>query len=180
MNDAGLVIGMAAVPPGNVQADPGKETIGSLGVIREMLDYASSVDEALEIMRKYNIDMVGGPPLHYLIADKFGDSVLVEFYDGEMVVIPNQVPWHQATNFLRAAVGDSTEGVCWRHDTISERLQETEGRVTVDGALDLLESVSQAGTQWSVVYEMDDYQVNVVMGRQYDIVHTFESHIPPD
>jgi len=180
MNEAGLVIGMAAVPPGNINLDPEKETIGSLRVIREMLDFASTVDQALEIMRSYNIDMQGGPPLHYLIADYLGNSVLVEFYEGEMVVIPNEASWHQATNFLRAAAGDSTEGICWRHDAISERLQETGGRVTVEDAFDLLEDVSQDGTQWSVVYEMDDYQVNVVMGRQYESVHTFETHIPCD
>ena len=97
-----------------------------------------------------------------------------------MVVTPNEAPWHQATNFLRAAAGYSTEGICWRHDTISERLQETGGRVTVEDAFNLLQDVSQDGTQWSVVYEMDDYQVNVVMGRQYESVHTFETHIPYD
>ena len=180
MNEAGLVIGMAAVPPGNMSLDPEKETIGSLRVIREMLDFASTVDQALEIMRSYNIDIQGGPPIHYLIADYLGSSVLVEFYEGEMVVIPNEASWHQATNFLRAATGDSTEGICWRHDTISERLQEAGGRVTVEGAFDLLEDVSQDGTQWSVVYEIDDCQVNVVMGRQYKSVHTFETHIPCD
>lgn len=180
MNEAGLVIGMAAVPPGNMGFDPEKETIGSLRVIREMLDFASTVDQALEIMRSYNIDMQGGPPLHYLIADYLGNSVLVEFYEGDMVVTPNEASWHQATNFLRAAAGDSTEGICWRHDTISERLQETGGRVTVEDAFNLLEDVSQDGTQWSVVYEMDDYQVSVVMGRQYESVHTFETHIPYD
>ena len=180
MNEAGLVIGMAAVPPGDMHIDPEKETIGSLGVIREMLDHAQTVDEALEILRSYNVDMQGGPPLHYLIADNFGNSVLVEFYGGEMVAIPNEASWHQATNFLRAAVGDSTEGICWRYDIISARLQETAGQVTVEDAFNLLERVSQAGTQWSVVYEMDDYQVNVVMGKQYESVHTFKTHIPSD
>jgi choloylglycine hydrolase len=180
MNEDGLTIGMAAVPAGNMPIDPEKETIGSLRVIREILDYASYVDDALEILRRYNIDMQGGPPLHYLIADRSGDSVLVEFYEGEMVVIPNEAPWHQATNFLRTSAGDSSDGICWRHDAISERLAQANGQVSVEGAFDLLESVSQPGTQWSVVYEMDDYQVNVVMGRQYDRVHTFETHIPCD
>jgi choloylglycine hydrolase len=180
MNETGLVIGMAAVPPGNMQVDPERETIGSLRAIREMLDYAGSVDEALEVLRGFNIDMGGGPPLHYLIADDLGNSVLVEFYEGEMVLIPNEAPWHQATNFLRSAVGESTEGVCWRHDAISVRLQEMGGRVPVEDAFDLLENVSQVGTQWSVVYEMARYQVHVVMGRQYDNVNTFETHIPCD
>jgi uncharacterized protein YceK len=56
MNEIGLSIGMAAVPAGDMQLDPEKETVGSLGVIREILDYASYVDDALEILRTYNVD----------------------------------------------------------------------------------------------------------------------------
>ena len=106
LNEHGLAIGMAAVPPGNVPPDPGKETIGSLGIIREMLDHARDVDEALAILQSYNVDMEGGPAIHYLLADRSGRALLVEFYQGEMVVTPNEAAWHQATNFLRAAAGD--------------------------------------------------------------------------
>ncbi len=106
MNEVGLVVGMAAVPPGNMRPDPGKETIGSLGIIREMLDHAANVDEAVAILQSYNVDMEGGPPLHYLMADRSGRAVLVEFYQGEVVLMPNEDPWHQATNFLRASAGE--------------------------------------------------------------------------
>jgi uncharacterized protein YceK len=176
MNERGLAVGMAAVPPGDMRADPNKETIGSLGVIRKMLDHSSNVDEAVAILQSYNIDFVGGPPLHYLIADSSGHSVLVEFYEGEMVVIPNDTPWHLATNFLRASAGESAEGECWRYDKISQRLIEADGQLTVQDAMDLLSQVSQEGTQWSVIYGMSAGDVNVTMGRQYDILHTF--HLP--
>jgi len=84
MNEHGLVVGMAAVPPGQMHPDPDKETIGSLGVIRKMLDHARDVDEAVAILQNYNVDVESGPPLHYLIADPSGCSALVEFYEGEM------------------------------------------------------------------------------------------------
>ena len=172
MNEHGLAVGMAAVPPGDMRPDPNKETIGSLMVIREMLDHASNVDEAVAIMQSYNVDFEGGPPIHYLIADSSGRSVLVEFYQGEMVVIPNEMPWHLATNFLRSSVGESAEGECWRYDKISQRLTEAEGQLTVQDAMDLLADVSQGSTQWSVVYGMGAGEVNVTMGREYDNVHT--------
>ena len=92
MNQAGLAIGMAAVPDGGMVDDPSKETIDSLMVIRKILDDAATVDEAVGIIEGYNIDMGSGPPLHYLIAERSGRSVLVEFYQGEMVVIPNSHP----------------------------------------------------------------------------------------
>ena len=173
MNEHGLAVGMAAVPPGSMRPDPNKETIGSLGVIREMLDHASNVDEALAILQSYNIDFEGGPPLHYLIADSSGRSLLVEFYQGEMVAIPNDTPWHQVTNFLRASAGESAEGECWRYDKISQRLTEAEGQLTVQDAMELLSQVSQKGTQWSVVYGMSTGDVNVTMGQQYENLHTF-------
>ena len=173
MNEHGLAVGMAAVPPGQMHPDPGKETMGSLMAIRQMLDQASNVDEAVAILESYNIDTGGGPPVHYLMADPSGRAVLVEFYQGEMVVIPNEAPWHQATNFLRASAGESAQGQCWRYDRVSERLTEAEGQIPAQAAMDLLAEVAQGSTQWSVVYGMSNGEVDVVMGRQYHEVHTF-------
>jgi hypothetical protein len=173
MNEHGLVVGMAAVPPGQMRPDPDKETTGSLRVIREMLDHASNVDEAVAILQSYNIDFEGGPPLHYLVADPSGHSVLVEFYQGEIVMMPNETPWHLATNFLRASVGESTAGQCWRYDRISQRLTDAQGQMTTPGATQLLSDVSQEGTQWSIIYGMSTGDVSVMMGRQYDTPHTF-------
>jgi hypothetical protein len=172
MNEHGLVVGMAAVPESEMPNDPRKETVGSLAVIREMLDHARDVDEAVAIIESYNIAWAGGPPLHYLFADASGHAALVEFHEGEVVVIPNQALFHLATNHLRvAATGD---GGCWRYATVHERLTETEGRLTPQEAIDLLEDVSQKdGTQWSIVYGFSSGDVRVAMGCEYDDVHTF-------
>jgi hypothetical protein len=173
LNERGVVVGMAAVPPGDMRPDPAKETVGSLMVIRKVLDRAGDVDQAVAILQSYNIDFQGGPPIHYLIADRSGRSALVEFYQSDVVVIPNESPWHAATNFLRAAAGESAAGSCWRYDRISHRLAEAEGQIATPDAIDLLRAVSQEGTQWSVVYGMSTGDVNVIMGRRYDDVHTF-------
>ena len=173
MNEHGLVIGMAAVPPGNRQPDPAKETFGSLGIIREMLDHARDVDEAVAILDSHNIDFEGGPPVHYLMADATRKSVLVEFYRGEMNIIENDQPWHLATNFLLSSVDDPKDGNCWRYDTLDARLNETQGRLDPESAMDLLADVSQNITQWSVVYQMAQGEVSVAMGRDYAQVHDF-------
>jgi hypothetical protein len=173
MNEHGLAVGMAAVPPGGVLPDPAKETVGSLEVIREMLDHARTVDEAVVILQSYNIIFDGGPPLHYLVAEPSGQAALVELYQGELVVIRNTEPWHLATNFLRASVEDtspedSPEEQCWRYELISEKLAGQAGRLGRQSALDLLASVSQPNTQWSVVYGMDSGEIALAMGRQFD------------
>lgn len=69
MNEYGLAIGMAAIHDSPMPYDPAKRTIGSLGIIREMLDHARTVDEAIAVMESYNVDMSGGPAIHYLTAD---------------------------------------------------------------------------------------------------------------
>jgi hypothetical protein len=174
MNEAGVAVGMAAVPPGEMTPDPTKETIGSLGVIREILDRASDVDEAVAILGRYNIEYEGGPPLHYLVADRTGRSALIEFYQGEMIVIPNADPWHLATNFLRASAGDSAAGRCQRYDTISERIVAAEGDLGVHSGMELLAEVSQLNTEWSVIYQLQTGEVLVTMGRNYASPHTFQ------
>ncbi len=173
MNDRGLVVGMAAVPTSAPPRDPAKRTLGSVRVIREMLDHASSVDEAVAVLSKYNIDMQGGPPIHYLIADATGRAVLVELVKEKVTVIQSEGPWHLATNFLRSDAGGNGLGNCWRYDKIYQRLDESGGRMAPHNALDLLSDVSQSSTQWSIVYGLSTGSITVAMGRQYGEPHTF-------
>jgi len=177
MNEHGLAIGMAAVEQGNVQPDPAKETIYSLAIIREILDHARDVDEALRIFDEYNIAF-GGPPLHYLIADANGKAALVEFYQGEMRVLENDQPWHSATNFILSAVEDPKDGHCWRYDRINARLNEENGLLDSKAAMDLLAEVTQQNTQWSIVYQMAQGEVNIAMGRDYENIYTFKTSNP--
>ena len=173
MNERGLAVGMAAVSPGNMVSDPNKETVGSLGIIREMLDHAATVDEAIAIMQSYNVDMNDGTPIHYLIADAAGHAALVEYYDGDMVVIPNENTWHQATNFLRSQADETGSHSCQRYDKISERMAETSGLLSMQDAFGLLADVAQPSTQWSIVYGINSGDISVVMGQEYENAHAF-------
>jgi hypothetical protein len=174
MNEMGLAIGMAAVPDGDMASDPRKPTIDSLMVMREILDHAANVAEAVEIIQSYNVDMGGGPPIHYLVADASGNAVLVEYSQGKLVVTRNDYPWHQATNFLLAEAGRDPAGRCWRYDQITARLSEADGKLSPERAMALLREVSQEITQWSVVYQMRTGKVNIAMHRRYDQAHTIE------
>ena len=180
MNEYGLTVAMAAIPDEYVDdtnIDPSKPSIGSIGIIRQMLDHARNVDEALAIFEQYNIDFSGGPPIHYLLADPSGKAVLVEYYQGELVRLPNETPWHLATNHLRCiAKGD---GGCWRYSTISERLTAAHGVLDTQAAMQLLSDVKQDSTQWSAVYNMSSGEINVVISRHYQQVYTFHLVLSP-
>jgi hypothetical protein len=177
MNERGLTIAMAAVPAGNKldspSSDPNKKTILSPSLMREVLDHAGDVNEAVAIIRGYNVDWgesMGYPPVHYLIADGSGRSVLVEWYMGTMRVIPNQQPWQVATNYLVAPWQSPPADD--RYDTINRRLAATNGRLDAAGAMDLLSGVARA-TQWSVVYQMSKGEISVAMGANYEYVYSF-------
>jgi hypothetical protein len=175
MNEYGLTIALAAVPESKMPYDANKPTTDPLTVMREILDHARTVDEAVAILDKYNIVWGKSPPLHYLIATPNGKSVLVEFYDGKMVVLPNEAPWHVATNHLRVtAQGD---GGCERYAKIQQKLTSSEGKITSTEAMQLLSDVAQAGdypTQWSAIYGMNTGEIEIVMGREYGQHYTFQ------
>jgi choloylglycine hydrolase len=173
MNEHGLVVGMAAVPDSDVPIHGEREWISSLGIIREMLDAARNVDEAIDVVRKFNISMEGGPHIHYLLADASGRAVLVELYKGELKRLPNNEQWHAVTNFTISAISGKPEGQCWRYDTLIQQLENKEGRLTSLEAMNLLSDVSQENTQWSVVYALSTLSVNISMGRDYNDIHQY-------
>ena len=143
-----------------------------------ILDQAATVAEAVEIIRAYNIDWGSGPALHYLVVDASGGSALIEFSRGEIVVHENQGPWQAATNFLISEAWMDPAAHCWRYSVISERLEESAGRLSAYEAMSLLEAVSQENTQWSVVYRVSAGEVQIVMGKEYSEIHCLPFNHP--
>ena len=98
MNEKGVAVAMAAVPDART---PAGRTVGSLGVMRQVLDRAASVEEAVAIFRGASIDFSGGPPLHYLVADAAGAGAVIEYVGGRVHVIERgSQPYIAMTNFV--------------------------------------------------------------------------------
>lgn len=173
MNEAGLVVGMAAVPDTGMMPDPERETVDSLLIIRMVLDQAASIEEAVEIFRDHNINWGSGPALHYLVADASGRSALIEFSSGGMVILDNQGPWQGATNFLLSKAWADPATLCWRYGLISERLEGSGGTISPEEGMALLEGVAQENTQWSVIYRISAGEVWIAMGRGYSNTYQF-------
>jgi hypothetical protein len=174
MNEAGLAVGMMAVPNASIGTDPDKVTIDSLAAIRLLLDYAGSVEETISLLGEYNIAWGGGPPLHYLISDRYGDSAVIEFVDGEMKVLRSEEPWQVSTNFVVSGKDpEQARSLCWRYAKASEVLEEAASGITQPEAMELLKDTAQDLTMWSVVYDMTAGDISVAMGRDYDQMHEF-------
>lgn len=173
MNEKGLAVGMAAVPDGKADSRPERPTVGSLRIIRLVLDRAGTLDEALTVFADHNIDFSGGPPLHYLIADRYGASAVVEFVDGKLVTQRSQERWNAAVNFTLHGTDAQQRQADWRYRTASRRLESARGRLAWTEAMQLLEQVAQPHTRWSVVYGLRSGDVRLVTGKRFGTVHDF-------
>ncbi|MFD1930497.1 MULTISPECIES: linear amide C-N hydrolase [Nonomuraea] len=158
MNEKGLAVGMASTPNADLPAPmKGKPTLSSVRIMRVLLDRAATVDEAVALMRGYNIDFSGGPQVHYLIADRSGASAVVEFGKGRMNVSKDRV----LTNW--SVVSGTPDD---RYKILSRTIDSP-----ADG-LDLLKSVAQSHTRWSVVYDLKAGTARLVTAKRWGKVHT--------
>jgi hypothetical protein len=180
MNEKGVTVGMMAVPSAQAPYDPTKVTLGELGVIRLVLDFAATTDEAIALLREYNL-RVENPPVHYLIADAGGHSAVIEYVNGTMNVLKNDEPWHVSTNFIITGSGAPANAPCWRYNTAYNELRTADGVMTSDRALSLLSKVSQTNTIWSVVYGMKSGTVLVTTDKKFAAPLTFSmsKNLPP-
>ena len=60
-----------------------KPDITSSTMIRLILDYAGSVEEAIELVEKYDLHDSAGSSYHYMVADSTGKSAILEWVDGK-------------------------------------------------------------------------------------------------
>jgi predicted choloylglycine hydrolase len=174
MNEQGLAIGMMALSAADAPQDPQKQTVGNLLIIRLMLDYAKDVEEAVDVIENFNIDFRGGPPLHYFLTDRSGRSVVVEFVNRNISVLPNTRSWQVSTNFVLTGLSsENARASCWRYQKVWDTLENQIDPFSSSNALSLLIDVSQPNTIWSAVYDTASLNILVVMGKKYDRIHEF-------
>ena len=106
INECGLFVGQTAISSTRADASFSflKKSTTSLGIMKKVLERAKNIDEAINIFEEYNIwfgKFLGFPMIHYLVADKNGDSAVIEHVDGKLTVIRKEQKNYQLlTNFL--------------------------------------------------------------------------------
>ena len=170
MNECGVAIAQNAVPRRNTPKDPNKPTLLNSQIIRLVLDHAKDVNEALTLIRQYNVEFVG-TPVHFHVADALGNSAVVEYIDGGISIVRDDNPWQVSTNYL---FSEEIQPDCWRYNKASDMLGKAQGTLARDEPMGLLEKVKQNSTVWSIVYGLDTGHVRVAMGKDYDQVHRFQ------
>jgi hypothetical protein len=173
MNEYGVAASSLKVPCRPGSGDSDKTAIISNHVMRLALDYARDVEEALVLLRDYDVAFPAAC-VHFFLADATGRSVIIEYIGGEPVVIENVEPWQVVTNFLvseEQPQGNSSP--CWRYNVAYQQLALTNGAVTAPQAMAIAAAASVPETNWSAVYNLTDGGVDVAVGGNYDRVHHF-------
>jgi len=126
-----------------------------------VLDKAESVDEAIELLKQYNIYFSGNVVCHFLIADATGKSVIIEYYDGGLQVVESDKDYQIASNFIAYNEVNIGEGFTEfeRYDVVEKVLAENNNMVSMDVCEGLLNEigVEYEGVdklQWSVGYNL--------------------------
>ncbi len=170
MNECGVAIAQNAVPGRDMSKDPNKPTLLNSQILRLVLDHAKDVDEALALIQQYNVEFAG-PPGHFHVADASGDSAIVEYLDSGVNIVRVETPWQVSTNYL---LSEEVKPHCWRYEKATQTLNAARGSISQEQAMDVLASVKQDHTVWSVVYNLSSGAIDVAMGKDYADVHTFE------
>lgn len=139
-------------------------------VIRVVLEKAATVDEAVELLNGYNVNfgnVYNFSPMHYMIADASGKSVVVEFLKDGMVTVESPV----VTNFNMYGTGYGVGRD--RYNIIENGLSESGGVMTEEQALNLLAKAVMPGMeQYSVIYNLTTGEISAFThGDDSNVVH---------
>ena len=180
MNEKGLAIALLAVPKAEVPYNPDKITLNTTTAIRLVLDKAATVEEAIELLKQYNIYFSGGIECHDLIADASGHSVIVEYVNQELCVVESETEYQIASNFIAYNGLNIGEGFTEfeRYDRVQNAIEENNGILEVSGAIQLLADVGVFDgdidkLQWSVLYNLTTGKGGIFANRKTNNIIEF-------
>lgn len=197
INEDGFAIGVLALREKQTQQDTGQPRIGTTTAIRMLLDRASTVKEALAMLKKYDMNMKGSgrSNYHYFMADATGDYAIVEYTLKKGETIPTVMEKLTGNDTLRCVTNfyvsptmvGTNDG--WgadhgkdRYWTIRNNLAKNNYELSADGAMSLLSDVSQPAdlknitsqTQWSCLYNLSEKSLRLAILRDYGKMYNFK------
>lgn len=195
VNEDGFAIGVLALNETPAKQERNKTPISTTVAMRMLLDRASTVKEALDMLDEYDINMesTGRSSYHFFMADATGDYAIVEYtYDGvhENPCVRETLRGNDTlrcvTNFyVSPTMVGTTDG--WgsnhgkaRYETMRNTLQANNYTLSEDDAMTLLKNVSQppteeitSMTQWSSMYNLTEKTLRLAILREYADEHCF-------
>ena len=176
MNEKGLFTALLDLSMGETHMETGNRDLTVTMAVRLLIDRAATVDEAIELLRNYDIHTGHGWTQHLFVGDASGDGAVIEWDKGQMKVVKSPI----CTNFRLSSklAQDDPTGMCERfdilHDTLEKHPENTPG-----DAMDMLEAVKQEydnniHTEWSIVYHLTDFSMDISVDMDFDNVYHLE------
>lgn len=176
MNEKGVAIALLAVPKAEPPLNDGRVMLNTTTTIRLVLDHAANVDEAIELLMRYNIFFSEGVYCQFLIADASGRSVIVNYWDGEVKIIETDEPFQIASNFIpynNLNIGEGFDEFV-RYDRVMAVIEGNGGTLSEMQAIDLLAEVGviddygEDRLQWTVIYNLSNLSGIIFANRNTD------------
>lgn len=189
INEDGFAVGILALKEKQTNQQTGKNRISSTVAIRMLLDRASNVKEAINMLKDYDMDMrgQGSSNYHYFMADATGDYAIVEYTFEKGDSVPTIMEVFSGNDTLRCVTNfyvsptmvGTTDG--WgsdhgkkRYFTMRDTLSSKKYSLRTNEAWTLLNKVSQpptdeitSQTQWSSLYNLTDKTLKLAILRDY-------------
>lgn len=173
MNEKGLFTALLDLSMGETHMETGNRDLTVTMAVRLLIDRAATVDEAIELLRNYDIHTGHGWTQHLFVGDASGDGAVIEWHKGQMKVVKSPI----CTNFRLSSklTQDDPTGMCERFDILHDTL-EKHPENTPDDAMDMLEAVKQEydnniHTEWSIVYHLTDFSMDISVDMDFDNVY---------
>ncbi len=171
INEKGLCVAdLIAGDSARTAQQSSKADITTTTAIRLLLDKAANVDEAVKLLKQYDMYSDIDTAHHLSISDSSGKSVVVEYVDNEMVVTETKVVTnHYLSKGYKYGVGNEES-----HNRFDKLMEMSSDTLSRGDMADAMESVSYPfETQWSVVYDIQKLELDFYFQRQYDNSLTF-------
>ena len=182
MNEAGVTIAILHLNDTPISQNTGKVPITETTLARLVLDKAGSVDEAINLLNKYDMNTEVNSNFHFQISDKSGKSVVVEYINKGTSIEMEVINQNEGKNFQVCSnyylspsmSGDiHAEGTAEnRYKTAYETLNNKNGILEESEAKNLLKSVRQgtngSSTQWSIIFNKTDLTLTIAPNGDFD------------
>lgn len=178
LNEMGLAVSVNMIQDSAIiEQNTDKPDITTTTAIRLLLDKAANVEEAIELLGSYDMHASFGYMVHFAIADRTGNSVVVEYVNNEMIVTKTPA----VTNFYLAEGeknGIGTQQSHERYEILMNRLKDFE-TMEINDVRDALDSVSKdnfgefESTEWSIVMNQTTGEVRYYHREDYNTAYTF-------
>jgi hypothetical protein len=135
---------------------------------RMILDNAKDADEAVDLVRAYNVHFAVMPE-HLMVADASGRSRIIEFIDGEVRVTDGEGPWQICTNDVVWHKSATERNSCRRYRTGSDAAEKLGGVFDYADARRVARSMSVDNwTMWTSVYDLTTREARVIYKSRLD------------